>query len=382
MKNRVVLIGSFPPPYHGTSIALEQLANSKVLNRAFCVKNINTSGARLITDLNIGKFRPIKFLKDILSFFALGWQMIVFRPKIVYLAIAQTRLGFLRDSLFILLAKICRKKCVIHLHGGYFRVLYENSGWPLKLWIKMTLSQLDLAIVLTSSLRDVFRGLVAEEKIVVVTNFVVNELLPTESEVEAKLTSIKFGGRSNFKVLFLNNLLVSKGFFDILRAAAILKQQSFPLEFIFAGSWPSLLEKNAAENYVKANNLTTNVQFVGFVKGTEKKQLLWDSDLFVFPTYYPYEGLPIAILEAMAAGLPIITTMQGGIPDVVLDRVNGFFVPAQAPEKLVQAIKELFSDHLLCANMAEENINKIKQGFTAQKYEQAFVDLFTKLVFQ
>ena len=132
-------------------------------------------------------------------------------------------------------------------------------------------------------------------------------------------------------------------------------------------------------NFIKERELD-NVEFLGFVKGEKKKQLLLDSDIFILPTYYYYEGLPISILEAMATGLPIITTRHGGIPGIIEEGINGFFVPPGNPEMIAETIEKLYFHPHLQAKIAEENIKKALNNFKKEHYEKSLLEIFNKVL--
>ena len=378
VQKKLLLIGQFPPPYHGTSIALDTIRSSEIINKYYCITQINTNRPDLPTDVEIGKIRWYKITQDIYHIFSLFNKLLTEKPCLVYITIAQTKWGYLRDGIFIVVSRLFKKKCIVHLHGGYFRLLYNNSWKLFQCWVKFTLRQVDVAIVLTESLRSIFAGLVDDNRIKVVINCIDDYLFPTSTEIEEKVDRIKKRSGKLLKVLFLSNLLKSKGYMDVLKAAILLKQKGISAQFLFAGNWPNAKEQSEAINFIKKNNLD-NVEFLGFVKEKEKKQLLLDSDIFILPTYY-YEGLPISILEAMATGLPIITTRHGGIPGIIEEGINGFFVPPGNPEMIAETIEKLYFHPYLQAKIAEENIKKALNNFKKEHYEKSLLEIFNKVL--
>jgi glycosyltransferase involved in cell wall biosynthesis len=143
------------------------------------------------------------------------------------------------------------------------------------------------------------------------------------------------------RLLHIGRLSSEKGVADLLEAVRILKNKHGPwCQLTVAGSGP---EENRLKEYVKALGIDENVRFVGYVKeDAELVRLYQNSDVFILPSYT--EGVPKVILEAMANGLPVVSTAVGGIPEIVQDGVNGLLVPPRDPEGIYAAIHRLLKD--------------------------------------
>ena len=135
----------------------------------------------------------------------------------------------------------------------------------------------------------------------------------------------------------------------------------------------------------KANALIANykleqhVKMLGVVKGQEKEKLLAESDIFVFPPIAP-EGQPLVILEAMSAGLPIITTDQGAIRETVVDGINGFIIPPGKPEVIVEKILLLARDQKLRAQMGLSSREIFVKNYTLDRWANNIADLFQEVL--
>jgi glycosyltransferase involved in cell wall biosynthesis len=171
--------------------------------------------------------------------------------------------------------------------------------------------------------------------------------------------------------VFLSRVSRDKGAEDVLHAVALLRQQGVPLQVVFAGDGEIAQLREVARRLELENQVT----FVGFVDGDRKRQLLADADLFLLPSHLQ-EGLPYALLEAMAAGLPIVATGQGGIPDIIESGENGVLVAPGAPEQLAGAIRTLLSDAELAARMGQANRRKAETHFdlahVSRDYERVY----------
>ena len=102
--------------------------------------------------------------------------------------------------------------------------------------------------------------------------------------------------------------------------------------------------------------------------------------MFVLPTYYLPEGQPWVIVEAMAAGLPIIATAQGAIPESVIDEANGYLVPKQDPEALAEKMRSLILDSDLRAKMGKQSRIFYEKSFTEEVMIRSLSIVFRRVL--
>lgn len=318
-KNRICVIGQFPPPIHGLSAALETLTHSKYMNDNYEIQQID------IKD-NKGILRNLRKIKQ-------G------NADVYYFTIAQSTFGNLRDMgiLWTLLKK--KKKVVVHYHGGYYKELYRKMNFLQKKINKSLLSEIDVMIALSEGLKEIFSEVIDSNKIRVCENYIEDASLITDETFEEKIQAAK--SKEKVDVLYLSNFIKSKGYLDLLEAARKFKDEN--VHFHFAGNFYKEEDKLEFMNLVEQEDLSKYVTYHGVVKGDAKKELLRVSDVFVLPTYYPNEGQPISIIEAMGNGLTIISTSHAGIPDIV-KRDNGFLVESKSPPAIEQKLKFLMGN--------------------------------------
>jgi len=329
-KKKICFIAQFPPPMHGLSKAVETLYNSR-LNEEFEFEKIDiTNNKKLINNL-------IYIWKN--------------EADLFYFTISQTKGGNIRDLVILKLLSLQNKKCLIHLHGGYYRKLVDNDlpGWQRKMNYK-AISKLDGVIVLSDLLKGIFRGMISDDKIVVVQNCVDDQFLMPNAEFEEKLKAVEKKGILH--VLYLSNFIKTKGYQEVLELARLEKERCDRGErkrfhFDFAGKFFEDDEKEFFETFVIEYNLNKYITYHGIVGGEKKKLLLKESDIFILLTRYPNEGQPISILEAMSNGMVIVTTDHAGIPDIVKDGVNGIVFSTK-----------VMGNTDICSNIYE-NINHI-----------------------
>lgn len=283
---------------------------------------------------------------------------------IYYFTISQSKWGNLRDMLILLNLYRKRKKVVIHYHGGYYRQLYSRFGRLQRALNRRLLAKVDIMIVLSKSLESLFAGIVDSAKIRICENCIEDSQLIGEEAFAEKLNRLTDEERP-LEVLYLSNFIRSKGYFDLLEAAKRLKGRE--IRFHFAGNFFRPEDETEFHAFVKTEGLEPLVRYHGVVTGERKKSLLERSDIFALPTYYPNEGQPISIIEAMGNGLAVISTAHAGIPDMVSGE-NGYLVGAQAPDEIASVLEAILQDRRPLPAMARANRSKILRNFKEADY--------------
>lgn len=323
-KKKICFIAQFPPPMHGLSKAVETLYNSE-LNT-----DVNPDGKFEFEKVDITNNK--NFLKNLL-------KISKSKADLFYFTISQTKGGNLRDLVIFKLLEIQHKKCLIHLHGGYYRQLVDNdmAGWQREANYN-AIKKLAGVIVLSKSLKKIFEGMIDDEKIFVVENCVDDQYLLTDQEIKEKLVALE--NKKVLHVLWLSNFIRSKGYPLVLEMAKTEKERvdaggKKRFHFDFAGKFFEESEREYFESYIKDNKLEKFVTYHGIVDGEKKRMLLKKCYIFALPTRYPREGQPISILEAMGNGMFIITTDHAGISDIVEDGVNGIVMKKSVSVKKI-----------------------------------------------
>ena len=221
---KIIMIGPFPPPINGMSLANNMLFEG-LIKRGTIVKIIDTKTSTKRE--NLSSQGKISIRKVVASIFPLmkGTLGILFGKScnIVYITPAQNVNGYLKYVPFMWAARIRKIPYVIHIHGGYFRKMYDStSGWKRKI-IDKSLKGLAGAIVLGPSLRYMFEGLIPNEKIFVCENGVEDEIFATEEEIKDKIERWK--NDDTIRIVYLSNLLKTKGILNLLEAVKNLKNK-------------------------------------------------------------------------------------------------------------------------------------------------------------
>lgn len=350
VKPKILLLGKLPPPHIGPAIAMEILLKSGLHNH-YSIYHLNTNVHNALNTIGLWNFE--KIYKNIFIYFNLFKLIIRHRPSLVLVPISQSTLGFLKDSIFILICRMLCRKTIIHLRGSNFKNWLNTACVITRCYVAFILSRCQGVIVLGKKLRYLFSDYFSEDRIFTVPNGG-NFRIP-----------YKKNNNSTPQILYLGNLQRSKGIEDVIKAGLILKEE-YQLDFNInvVGGWRDKSTKNTCLQIVTKSNLP--IVFYSPVGGAKKFSFLAKSDIFIFVPCEP-EGHPWVIIEAMAAGLPIISADQGAITECVMDAVNGFIVEKQNPEQLARKIRFLIQHPDIRKNMGKESQRLYLENFTEEK---------------
>ena len=348
------MVASTPPPYGGGEIINEVLVQGLRLKGSFHIIHLDAGDSRGNT--NRGKIDFINVGKGLLDLLQLIRLVLVDKPDIVYIPIAKDFMPFFRDSLHIILASLLGAKVVCHLHGGYFDL---NSGNGLReAFVNFVLKRIDTLVVLGENIKQKFEKRLPVKEFAVLYNGI-EPVIQVESQKHSKQDE-------RFHVLFIGNLRESKGFFDALRAAPLVLQETHQIDFWFAGEWPSDEIERYALDLIDQYKIEEYVKFWGLITGKRKLEFFKRGDILLHPTYY--DGQPIVLLEAMSAGLPIISTDIGSIAETVADNQNGFIIPTGSPDEIAKKILLFYRNNALRTTMSNMSREIYEDKFTKEAF--------------
>jgi glycosyltransferase involved in cell wall biosynthesis len=269
-------------------------------------------------------------------------------PVILHVHVA-SGMSFWRKALFMAVGLAAKCPVILHLHGGRFRQFYEVECGPLaRRIIRFFLDRAASIVVLSESWRDWMSSITANPGIVCIPNPV---LEPPERTVPAEPSTI----------LFMARVCEQKGVFDLLQAVCSLRASIPGLRVICAGEG----DVEAVAERARGLGLSDAVTFPGWVGGAEKEAWLQSATVFVLPSYA--EAMPMALLEAMAAGVPTLSTAVGGIPDVVTDGVNGLLIAPGDVAALERQLRRLLEDRKLASRLAAAARDTVRLRFPADR---------------
>lgn len=345
----VVFIGPLSPPLHGQSIAFEKAVEVGVTKKV--VIDINLTGKSLLKKILFTLF----FLFKIFSIFLLRRK-----PDLVYFTCSRSFLGSIRDIILLQLSGLFKVPVVNHLHGADFKFFYYSVPSFYRAILKKSYNNVHHSIVLTDAMRDQF-DIFPNMKISVVNNFFNKDLGLQENKKPL----------SNIVIfVFLSNIMKTKGVFVLLDAFKILNEKYANICLRVAGAPIGDYELNASDtdvlfnDYIKSLN---RVKYVGIVQSNAKRDLLNRSSVFVLPSYYKSEAIPLSIIEAMASGCAIITTDHNYLPSLV-GQDNGLLVKPNDVESLVEAMERYITSADLLGAHQLNNVAYASANFSEESY--------------
>lgn len=259
---------------------------------------------------------------------------------VVWTSISPDVAGHLRDLLFVLPQIRGFEEVVAVVHRGNFDKVFRS---PLTRFTAPKLvASVSKFVFLTRDLSDACSPWIPPDQRYVVPNTIDQEILFSSEELAAKRAERK--SRQSLEILFLSNMIRSKGFLDVIEALGILINQGVRATLKMAGAWPDLSEKEGLFRRLEQLGISDAVDHEGPVYERRRvKELYRSADVLALPSYYPNEAQPLAIIEALNAGLPVVATRHGGIPEMIEDGVEGYLVPKRNPEALADAMKNMLA---------------------------------------
>jgi len=324
-KKLLLVIGPEPPPATGMEIATQALVAE--LRRAG-ISYVRVDTADPLDELgNRGRWTAHNIRLALGHLFAVARRSLDRNVGAVYVPIAQEFPGLVRDIAFLLIAHAARLPVIVHLHGGAFGQFYASRTRSTRLLLRLTVGRSAVGIVLTENLRPALECVIPPDRVSVVSNGI------DVPNVGRRRT----GDDDTVRVLFLSSLYRWKGPLLFIEAFA-QAHKAFPsLRATMAGDWPSDEIRHEALRLARDLKIQTAISFPGSVVGSVKRELFESADVFCFASLVP-EGQPLVILEAMAAGLPVVAPAWPGIADTVVDGETGVLVREGSFEALADGI--------------------------------------------
>lgn len=257
--------------------------------------------------------------------------------------------SFYRKSLLLRVSKWLNKKTIIHVHGSHFDSFYLKSKPLLKKYIKSSINKSNKVLVLSNYWKGFFDKEFTNEHVEILKNGINLQLF---ERCTRETTSFN-------KYLFLGRLGQRKGVYDLLKAIDIIVHSYGRKDLVFylAGDG----EIDEVKKIINSSNLIDNVKLLGWLNNDKKRLILKEVETVILPSYD--EGLPMALIEAMACGKIIISTYAGGIPDLVKPDFNGYLFNAGDVDELVRYILFVNDNPNIMIPISKNNISTVANNF-------------------
>jgi glycosyltransferase involved in cell wall biosynthesis len=305
-----------------------------------------------------------RLLRLLTSPFRFAAAVIGRRVSIVHVNTALNVRAYWRDLAYLLVAKLCGARVIYQVHGGALPQAFGSGIRAFSAFLRATLRLPDAIVVLARSELEAFRDFVPGQLVLALPNAVdcAANAHPQKPHSEP--------GRA-LRLLYIGRLAREKGLYETLRGLQLALAQGVDAELTIAGSGP---EGPRLRQAVGESRLERYVAFAGPVTGEDKARLLRETDASILASYA--EGLPYALLESMAAGVPVIATSVGAVPDVIVDGVHGVLLAAADPQLIADAIRTLASNRDLLAKMGEASRIRIASRYAIDRLAGEFTRLY------
>jgi len=414
---KLLIFAHTPPPHHGQSYMVQlmlagfggdrrkhkvsaKVNGSIAQGRDYGIECYHVN-ARLSKKLeDIGDLRIGKFLLLLGYCLQAIWCRYRYGVKTMYYIPAPGKPSALyRDWMVMLICRRAFKKVVLHWHAaGLANWLETAVQMRTRSWTYRFMKQVDLSIVLSQYNRADAEKIFSRQ-IRVVSNGIPDPCPDFERQVltrrKARFAARRkllagetlteddiqhTGGTPNIvRVLYLAHCTREKGLFDTISGVALARQRlaerkfALTLRLQIAGTFVSAQEKAEFEKLMTQPGMGELIEYFGFVSGEQKNRLLREADLFCFPTYYENENQPVNLIEAMAFGLPILTTRWRSVPELFPANYPGL-VDVRSPEQIANVMPALM------AGEAGDGFREIfLRNFTLERYLTELAEAFGKI---
>jgi len=347
---KVLHIGPLPPPVGGMATVIQSL--TQVLQNFIDIRVLNNVKTTPINrSLLQGIIAQLRLLARLISL-CLAWK-----PQIVHIHTCSW-FTFWRSSADVIIARLLRKRVLLHIHGGEFKLFLESLS-PLKAsMVRFIFFLCSKVIVLSHSWKLLLVDWCNPDKLEIVqngTSIEPRQNLPTDNV---------------FMIVCFANYERRKGQLDLLNAVSTLKtQDNRQISVALLGTESEVGQRQTLLNLTNVLGLADQVFIPGPVTGKEKDAWWMKANCFCIPSYN--ECMPMSMLEAMAKGIPVVASRVGGIPEMVEDQMEAFLYEAGDVSSLSSCLQRLLdnpevAERLGCAGR-DRQIRDFNIGKTANR---------------
>lgn len=291
-----------------------------------------------------------KLQTAVLGYLILMGLLITKQVGIVHIHTASNA-SFWRKSIYIFIVYLARRPIILHVHGGGFADFFniECNSFQKK-YVRFVMGCCRCIVALSETWASRLYDISQHDHIVTIYNPVILSKHMPQPCI-----------RDVASILFLGRIEPEKGVYDLLQALLELSKEFPTLRLLCGGDGEH--EKFLA--MASQLGIREQVVLLGWVSGAAKTDYLAQSTVFALPSYA--EGMPVGVLEAMAAGTPVVASNVGGIPDTVRDGIDGLLLDAGDIKGLVAALGRVLRDPLLQRRLGESGRGRVESVFSADK---------------
>ena len=367
------MVGPVPPPYGGIALYIQRILDSEIWSDfdfiayntmlPSKIRGYDVSTERGFTQIFKQRFVIIfgYVLYDFFRFFSILARN---RPDIVHIHTCSFW-GYYRSVIFLILSRCQHCRVAFHLHNAIDTFYYNDAGFFTRWIVRMSLKKADLNVALSPKLAELVRSITkyGDPVCYIETGIELERFDRADDKDDSGMEDI-------CRILTIGQFTRNKGVFDIVASIPRVVERYQNVRFRFIGHG----DQNRIRSFAEEKGILEYCEIAGPVDDVEKIRSLREAKVFLLPSYA--EGHPAVILEAMAVGLPVISTDVGAIPEVVDDGINGFIIKPGDVEALANRIIQLISEPRIRHDMGEANYRKVRMKYSNSRVLDEIKDVY------
>jgi glycosyltransferase involved in cell wall biosynthesis len=299
--------------------------------------------------------------------FALFATILFRHATIVHINTSLNTRAYWRDLAHLWIAKLLRARVLYQVHGGALPQKFFEGSALATAFLRWTLNTPDLVVVLAQVELDAYRRFVPDQNVLALPNAI--DVRPF-----AQVPTVRSRPEYPLRLVYIGRIAREKGLYETLQGLRLAHELGIDARLVVAGDGP---EAPRLKRYAQALGIASRVTFAGPVFGDDKVKLFAGADVMMLPSYS--EGLPYALLEAMAAGIPVIATPVGAIPDVVAHGTHGYLVPARDGKAIAEAIAAMGANREQLSWMSRACRRRIRAAYEIERLAREFSQRYGEL---
>ena len=366
-RPKILFCMHMPPPVHGAAVVGQQIYDSELIRQQFECSYINVSTSASLND--VGLFSVAKLIRTVAFYRHLLKALREQKPDLVYFTPSTAGWAFYRDAITVHLLKSRGQNIVLHFHNKSSDA-YVNRWYNKLVWERFFNGV--YAIFLGYALAKQFEEYTVKSRKI----FICPNGMPDSDKVEYGRLMHSPRDRKPYTFLFLSNMIETKGVYVLLEACALLKKRGYSFRCDFVGQWFDVTQEAFKAKCVQLG-VEDYVMAYGAKYGAEKECFWQDADAFVFPTYYPSECFPLVLIEAMRCALPILSTDEAAIPEIIENGKTGWLIEKQNAQELANKMEWTITHPTESEQMGRAGRLKFEQNYTLAHFEKRLSEILT-----
>lgn len=307
-----------------------------------------------------------RWLRLLASPFTLFATILFRHVSVVHINTSMVPRAYWRDLAYLLVAKLLRARVLWQVHGGKLPSRFFGSR-TMAAFLRWTLGLPDAIVVLAKVEQDSYRRFLPHQHVLLMPNAI-------DYQPYVGVPTVRSREEYPLRLVYVGRLAREKGLYESFQALRLAAELGVDARLTIGGQGP---EEARLRRYAQALGIASRITFAGPVFGAEKVKLFSQADVFLLPSYS--EGLPYALLEAMAAGIPVVATPVGAIPDVVSHGTHGFLVPVRDGKSLAEAIAALGSNRDQLTWMSRACRRRVRAAYDINRLAMDFAQRYAEL---